>query len=105
DFPRVTRLVTQLRKGFAVERGAIRLLIEDVIVAAHNVYPDIPITGHSGASGNQLADDDVLLETEERIGLPFDRGVGEDARRLLERGSRQEALRLQRRLGDPKQDG
>src|SRR5882762_851991 len=41
--------------------------------------------------GDELADDDVLLETKEPVLLAHDRGLGEDARRLLEGRRREEA--------------
>ncbi len=51
------------------------------------------VPGHPGPRRNQLPDDDVLLEPEERVHLPLGRGVGQDPRRFLEAGGRQEALR------------
>src|SRR6266542_1443745 len=47
---------------------------------------------------DQLADDDVLLQTEQPVDLPFDRRVRQDLRRLLEGGRRQEGLGRERRL-------
>src|SRR6266545_3817462 len=49
---------------------------------------------------DQLADDDVLLQTEQPVDLPFDRRVRQDLRRLLEGGRRQEGLGRERRLRD-----
>src|SRR4029077_18844921 len=49
--------------------------------------------------------DHILLEPVERISLAVDRSFGEYARRLLERGGRDERAGLQRRLGDAEQDG
>src|SRR5690606_36954637 len=53
---------------------------------------------------NETADDDVLLEAFEQVGLARDGGLGEDAGRLLEGRGRDEGTSLQRRLGDAKQD-
>ena len=53
---------------------------------------------------DEAAHDHVLLEAFERIDLAVDGGVGEDARRLLERCGREHRARLQRRLGDAEQD-
>ena len=57
----------------------------------------------AGAGRDQAADDDVLLQAVERVGLAVDGGLGEHAGRLLERRRRDERARLQRRLGDAEQ--
>src|SRR3546814_9683662 len=49
--------------------------------------------------------DHILLEADQRVLLALDRRLGEDAGGLLERRRRDEAARLQRRLGDAEQDG
>src|SRR5712691_7391037 len=56
------------------------------------------------ARRDELADDDVLLETKEPVLLAHDRGLGEDAGRLLEGRRREEARGRERRLGDAEQD-
>ena len=43
-----------------------------------------------GCSRNQLPDDDVFLETEQAVHLPFQGGIGEHLRRLLEGGGGEE---------------
>ena len=58
----------------------------------------------AGAGRDQAADDDVLLEPVERIRLAVDSGLGEHARRLLERRRRDERARLQAGLGDAEQN-
>src|SRR5215211_3137391 len=58
----------------------------------------------AGAGRDQPADDDILLETVERIRLAVDGGFGEHARGLLEGGRRDERAGLQRRLGDAEQN-
>src|SRR5438445_6449644 len=58
----------------------------------------------TGARGDELADDDVLLEAQEPVLLAHDRGLGEDACRLLEGGGREEARGRERRLGHAEQD-
>src|SRR5207253_55013 len=58
----------------------------------------------TGARGDELADDDVLLEAQEPVLLAHDRGLGEDARRLLEGGGSEEARGRERRLRDAEQD-
>ena len=55
-----------------------------------------------GAGRDQLADDDVLLQAEQVV-LAGDRRLGEHAGGLLEGGRRQEALGVQRGLGDAQQ--
>src|SRR5262245_44101833 len=57
----------------------------------------------AGAGRDQTADDDVLLETVERVGLAADRSFGEYTCCLLERSGRDERTRLQGRLGDAEQ--
>ena len=57
-----------------------------------------------GAGRDQPAHDDVFLQTAEIVRLAGDRGLGQDARRLLEGGGRDEAVRRERRLGDAEQD-
>src|SRR5690606_29787186 len=59
----------------------------------------------AGTGGNQLADDDVFLQAQERVDLALDRGLGQHPGRLLERRGRQEAFGGQRRLGDTEKDG
>src|SRR5690606_23964585 len=58
----------------------------------------------AGARRDQAADDDVFLQAFQRVLLPVDRSLGQDAGGLLERGRRDEAAGLQRRLGDAQQD-
>src|SRR5690606_24377356 len=50
---------------------------------------DVAVAAQAGAGRDQLADDDVLLQAVQPVGLAFDRGLGEDAGRLLERRSGQ----------------
>src|SRR5438445_1359902 len=52
----------------------------------------------SGTRRDELADDDVLLEPEQAVLLAHRRGLGEDARGLLEGRGREERGRRQRRL-------
>src|SRR5256712_6285606 len=47
----------------------------------------------AGPRGDELADDDVLLEPEQPVLLAHRRGLGEDARGLLERRGREEGAR------------
>ena len=61
--------------------------------------------GMPGPGRDQLADDDVLLETLEAVVLALDRGLGEHPGGLLERGRRQPRVGGQRRLGDPHELG
>src|SRR5215467_11191669 len=52
---------------------------------------------------DEPADDDVLLQAAQIVLLAHDRGLGEHARRLLERGGGDERVSRQRRLGDAEQ--
>ena len=53
---------------------------------------DAPVPGHAGAGRDELPDDHVLLEPDQRIHLALRGRVGQHARRLLERRRGQEAL-------------
>ena len=102
---------TARRSGFPVHRapdGAVerrlRLLLGDqVIPLGGDVAQLAQVT--AGACRDESADDDVLLEAVERVVLAIDGGIGENARRFLERSRRDERVRLQRGLGDAEQNG
>ena len=64
----------------------------------------MPVLGKARAGRYQVTHDHVLLEAFEHIHLAEGRRVGEDAGRLLEGGRRDEALGLERGLGDAKED-
>src|SRR5436190_8442502 len=53
---------------------------------------DAAVALEARGGGDQLADDDVLLQAEQPVGLAFDRRVRQDLGRLLERGRREEGL-------------
>src|SRR5579872_6232088 len=96
------------RRGFGFRPGehiALRLfrnVAEDVRLAelrtAFGGRFDRAVTGHARTGRYQLADDDVLFQTEQRIVLALDRRLGEHPGSLLERGRRQERLGCKRRL-------
>ena len=46
--------------------------------------PDVAVPGETGAGRDQLADDHVLLQTHQRVGLAVDRRVGQHPGGLLE---------------------
>ena len=48
-----------------------------------HIHLRVAVHLHAGPGGDQLTDDHVLLQTEQRIALSFDGGVGEDLRRFL----------------------
>src|SRR3954454_5411529 len=60
----------------------------------------VAVLRHAGPRGDQLADDDVLLEALEAVVLALDRGFREDSRRLLEGGGGEPRLGRERGLGD-----
>src|SRR5271157_4933386 len=66
---------------------------------------EVPVLGQARARRYQVAHDHVLLEALEQVDLSERGGVRQDARRLLERRGRDEAFRLERGLGDSKEDG
>ena len=53
---------------------------------------------------NQRTDNDVLLQTGQRISLALDCSIRQDACSLLERGGGQESICCQRSLGNTQQD-
>ena len=78
--------------GGAGLRGALAFL-QDQLVAVRRHLADAG--DHAArARRDQAPDDDVLLEALQRIDLALDRRFREDARRLLERGRREERARL-----------
>ena len=64
-----------------------------------------PVHHTARARRDQVADDDVFLEPLEPVFLARDRGLGQDARRLLEGRGGDERLRLQAGLGDAQKHG
>src|SRR5690606_35805185 len=66
---------------------------------------DLVVDLHAGAGRDELADDDVLLQTVEVVGAALDGGLGEHPGRLLERRRRQPRVGGQRRLGDAHDHG
>src|SRR5690606_13276854 len=105
----LTEVVLLQRHGLAAA-GAERVVRRGTVVAAHGVHgglgllgrlhPDVAVLGHARAGRDELTDDDVLLQAQERVGLGVDRRVRQDPGRLLEGGRRQPGLGGQRRLGD-----
>src|SRR5215831_14260019 len=82
----------------------LRLLLGDQLVPLGSLLAQA--AQHAArACRNEPSDDDVLLEPLEGVGLTVDGGVGQHAGGLLEGGSRDEAARLQRSLGDAEQHG
>src|SRR6516164_3923345 len=75
---------------------------EDELIALDGDLAEL-VHHRPGSRRDQPADDDVLFEAVERVDLAVDRGLGEHARRLLERRRRDEGPGLQRRLGDAEQ--
>ena len=64
---------------------------------------DVGIPLQAGAGGDLLADDDVFLQAQQRVGLALDGCFGQHAGGLLEGGRGQEALGGQGGLGDAQQ--
>src|SRR5262245_36953574 len=99
----------EVLQGDRLAAGAGELVVVGV-VAGHGVrrgagllgglHPDVAVPLEAGARRDQLADDDVLLQTAQRVGASVDRRVGEDAGGLLEGGRGQPRLGRERGLGD-----
>src|SRR5258706_2094859 len=99
---RVQLLRRRVGRGFQSRdcRRAFRL---DRLVALAGDAPDAR-NGAARACRDEPADNDVLLETFERIHLAVDGGIGEHACGLLERRRREHGARLQGGFGDAEQD-
>src|SRR5918997_1221781 len=65
---------------------------------------ELPVAGQARGGGDELADDDVLLEASQAVLLALDGRVGEDAGGLLEGGRGEEAVRGERGLRNAEQD-
>src|SRR6185437_9838430 len=94
------------RLGFRRGRHDRRLLlalVQDQLVALDRDLADLGHRG-AGASRDEPADNDVLLEAFQRVDLAVDGGLGEHAGGLLERRRREEGAGLQARLGDAEQN-
>src|ERR687893_1040011 len=65
---------------------------------------ELPVAGQARGGGDELADNDVLLEAGQAVLLALDGPVGEDAGGLLEGGRGEEAVRGERGLRDAEQD-
>src|SRR5262249_26617127 len=89
----------QLR-GLGLGRRLLLALFENELVALASNFAQL-VHDRAGSGRDKAAHDHVLLEPIERVGLAVDRGFGEHARGLLERGCGDERAGLQRRLRDP----
>ena len=85
----LARVDVRILAGVEVHRRVVR-----------GVGDDLAVPVDTGTGRDQLADDDVLLETTQAVVLALDRGLGQHTRRLLERGGRQPRVGGERRLGD-----
>src|SRR5450755_4440754 len=61
------------------------------------------VGAETGTGRDEPTHDDVLLEAAQVVDLAADRGLGEHLGGFLERRGRDEALRRERRLGDPEE--
>ncbi len=61
---------------------------------------DVFILFHAGTGGDQLAEDHVFFQTDQRVYLVFNSRLGQHARRFLEGRRRKETVGSERRLGD-----
>src|SRR5580765_1209251 len=64
------------------------------------LHRDVAVAGQARAGGDELAEDDVLLQAEQRVRTTLHRGLGEHPGRLLEGGGREPGVGRERGLGD-----
>src|SRR5690606_2610218 len=88
------------REAGQVLRAGLLGAVEVQRFVVGRVGLDLLVAGHAGTGGDELADDDVLLEAAEAVGAALDGGLGEDPGGLLERRRGQPRVGGQRRLGD-----
>ena len=62
------------------------------------------VTHETGSRRNQMPHDHIFFEAAEEVDFAQGRCFGEHARGVLERRSRDEAISLQRRLGDSEEN-
>src|SRR5438552_7251116 len=74
-------------------------------LAARRQHLDPRVVREARSRRDQAADDHVLLEPAEVVGLAGDGRLGHNSSDFLDRGCRDEAVGRQRRLGDAEQDG
>src|SRR5713226_1455803 len=74
-------------------------------LTAGRQHLDPRVVREPGARRDQAADDHVLLQPAEVVGLAGNRGLRQYAGGLLERGCRNEAVRRERRLRDAEEHG
>ena len=68
-------------------------------------HHDVAVLGEAGTGGDEVAEDDVLLEAFEHIHLAESGGLGKDTGGVLEGGGGDEGLGLEGGLGDTQEDG
>src|SRR6478609_4760135 len=92
--------------GWSLARlgGGLRGLVHRDLATERQRDLELLVSREARARRDQVTHDDVFLKAAQGVDLAQRRGVGEDARRLLEGGGRDEALGLERGLGDAQQD-
>ena len=108
------------RGGFGAPRFLALPPTDELIDRGHDLVSPVTVRRRRGLRGelrelvaglkaragrDHVADDDVLLEALQVVDLGRRRGLGEDARRLLEARGRDERARRERGLRDAEQDG
>ena len=73
------------------------------LFAGNQLLGKLVVRRQTRAGGDQLADDDVLLQAHQVVALALDGGLGQDLCGLLEGGGGQEGVCGQRGLGDTHQ--
>ena len=72
-------------------------------MSRNELRADVLIIAYARAGRDQLTDDDVFFQTDQRIDLALDRSFGQHACRLLEGCSREEGIGRERRFRDTEQ--
>ncbi len=84
-------------------RRELGFRLHDRLAVVGESHVEVRLEGR--ARGNQVPENHVFLEADQRVFLTRDGGFREDLGSLLEAGRRHERLRLQRRLRDAQEEG
>src|SRR5665647_88293 len=99
------RLTRTRTEGRIVELLEVRHGVHRGLGLFGRLHLDVAVARKTGTGRDELSEDDVLLEAEQRVGLGMDRRIRQNSGGLLEGRRRQPGLGCQRSLGDTHQLG